>query len=204
VNSSPISIVLADDEHLIRGALAALLDLEDDFAVVADVDNGTDALAAAHQHGPTVCVLDLEMPPTDGVDTASNILREIDTHVVMVTRHARPGVLRRALAAGVKGFVPKSTPSEKLAEVIRTVAGGARYVDPEIAASALTGTDCPLSERELDVLRATTEHDTLAQTAQELHLAAGTVRNYVSSAIAKLGVSSRQQAAQKAWEEGWI
>ena len=122
----------------------------------------------------------------------------------MVTRHARPGVLRRALAAGVKGFVPKSTPSEKLAEVIRTVAGGARYVDPEIAASALTGTDCPLSERELDVLRATTEHDTLAQNAEELHLAPGTVRNYVSSAIAKLGVSSRQQATQKAWEEGWI
>ena len=204
MNSSPISIVLADDEHLIRGALAALLDLEDDFDVVAEVDNGTDALAAAQEHRPRVCVLDLEMPPTDGVDTASNILREIDTHIVMVTRHARPGVLRRALAAGVKGFVPKSTPSEKLAEVIRTVAGGARYVDPEIAASALTGTDCPLSERELDVLRATTEHDTLAQTAEELHLAPGTVRNYVSSAIAKLGVNSRQQAAQKAWEEGWI
>ncbi|MDN5700308.1 MAG: response regulator transcription factor [Kocuria sp.] len=204
MNNSPITIVLADDEHLIRGALAALLDLEDDFTVVAEVDNGTDALDAAKEHHPTVCVLDLEMPPTDGVDTASKILSAIDTHIVMVTRHARPGVLRRALAAGVKGFVPKSTPSEKLAEVIRTVAGGARYVDPEIAASALTGTDCPLSERELDVLRATTEHDTLAQTAEELHLAPGTVRNYASSAIAKLGVSSRQQATQKAWEEGWI
>lgn len=204
MNNSPITIVLADDEHLIRGALAALVDLEDDFTVVAEVANGTDALDAAKEHHPTVCVLDLEMPPTDGVDTASKILSAIDTHIVMVTRHARPGVLRRALAAGVKGFVPKSTPSEKLAEVIRTVAGGARYGDPEIAASALTGTDCPLSEQELDVLRATTEHDTLAQTAEELHLAPGTVRNYVSSAIAKLGVSSRQQATQKAWEEGWI
>ena len=135
MNNSPITIVLADDEHLIRGALAALLDLEDDFTVVAEVANGTDALDAAKEHHPTVCVLDLEMPPTDGVDTASKILSAIDTHIVMVTRHARPGVLRRALAAGVKGFVPKSTPSEKQAEVIRTVAGGARYVDPEIAAS---------------------------------------------------------------------
>lgn len=204
MNSSPISIVLADDEHLIRGALAALLDLEDDFAVVAQVDNGTDALTAAQTHHPTVCVLDLEMPPSDGVDAASSILREINTHIVMVTRHARPGVLRRALAAGVKGFVPKSTPSEKLAEVIRAVASGARYVDPEIAASALTSTDCPLTDRELEVLRATTEYDTLAKTAQALHLAPGTVRNYVSSALSKLGVSSRQQAAQKAWEEGWI
>lgn len=138
------------------------------------------------------------------METASNILCQIDTHIVMVTRHARPGVLRRALAAGVKGFVPKSTPSEKLAEVIRAVVSGARYVDPEIAASALTGTDCPLTGRELDVLRATTEHDTLARTAAELHLAPGTVRNYVSAAIAKLGVSGRHQAAQKAWEEGWI
>lgn len=201
---SSISIVLADDEHLIRGALAALLDLEDDFQVVAQVDNGDDALQAAREHQPTVCILDLEMPPTDGVDTAAHILNELDTNIVMVTRHARPGVLRRALGAGVKGFVPKSTPSEKLAEVIRTVAGGTRYVDPEIAASALTGTDCPLTERELDVLRASGDHETLAETAQALHLAPGTVRNYISSAIAKLGVSSRQQASEKAWEEGWI
>ncbi|MBD2765676.1 response regulator transcription factor [Kocuria sp. cx-455] len=204
MNNTPISIVLADDEHLIRGALAALLDLEDDFQLVAEVDNGTDALAAARDHSPTVCVLDLEMSPTDGVDAATSILWEIDTRIVMVTRHARPGVLRRALAAGVKGFVPKSTPSEKLAEVIRTVAGGARYVDPDIAASALTGMDCPLTERELHVLRASTEHDTLAQTAGALHLAPGTVRNYVSAAMAKLGASSRQQAAHRAWEEGWI
>lgn len=138
------------------------------------------------------------------METASNILREIDTHIVMVTRHARPGVLRRALASGVKSFVPKSTPSEKLAEVILAVVSGARYVDPEIAASALIGTDCPLTGRELDVLRATTEHDTLAQTAEALHLAPGTVRNYVSAAIAKLGVSGRHEAAQKAWKEGWI
>ncbi|MBD2763454.1 response regulator transcription factor [Kocuria sp. cx-116] len=144
------------------------------------------------------------MPPTDGVDTATSIRRDVDTHIVMVTRHARPGVLRRALAAGVKGFVPKSTPSEKLADVIRAVASGAGYVDPEIAASALTGTDCPLTERELHVLRTSTEHDTLAQTAVTLQLAPGTVRNYVSSAMAKLGASSRQQAAHKAWEEGWI
>ncbi|WP_270262995.1 response regulator transcription factor [Kocuria marina] len=199
-----ITILLADDEHLIRGALAALLRLEDDFDVVADVPDGTEALRAAQRYSPTVCILDLEMPPTDGVDTAQRIVSAVDTRILMVTRHARPGVLRRALSAGVSGFLPKSTPSEKLAQVVRDIAAGKRYVDPEIAASALSGSACPLSDRELDVLRESAQQPTLADVAVALHLAPGTVRNYVSSALAKLHVATRQEAVQRAWDEGWI
>ncbi len=199
-----ITILLADDEHLIRGALAALLRLEEDFDVVADVPDGTEALRAAQRYSSTVCILDLEMPPTDGVDTAQRIVSAVDTRILMVTRHARPGVLRRALSAGVSGFLPKSTPSEKLAQVVRDIAAGKRYVDPEIAASALSGSACPLSDRELDVLRESAQQPTLADVAASLHLAPGTVRNYVSSALAKLHVSTRQEAVQRAWDEGWI
>ena len=204
MNDERVTILLADDEHLIRGALAALLRLEDDFDVVADVADGAEALRAAQQHSPTVCILDLEMPPTDGVDTAQRIVSSVDTRILMVTRHARPGVLRRTLSAGVSGFLPKSTPSEKLAQVVRDIAAGKRYVDPEIAASALSGSACPLSDRELDVLRESAQQTTLADAAAALHLAPGTVRNYVSSVLAKLHVSTRQEAVQRAWDEGWI
>ncbi|MEV4186267.1 response regulator transcription factor, partial [Streptosporangium canum] len=123
---------------------------------------------------------------------------------VLVTRHARPGVLRRALAAGVSGFVPKTTPATRLAEIIRDVAAGRRYVDPDIAASALSEDDCPLSERELEVLRASRTGASINEIAALVHLAPGTVRNYLSAAMAKLGAGSRHAAAHRAWEEGWI
>ncbi|MUK01445.1 response regulator [Vibrio cholerae] len=199
-----IRLVLADDEHLIRGALVALLGLEPDLEIVASADNGTDAVRLAREHAPDVCVLDLEMPPTDGIYAAEEILRSVATRVVIVTRHARPGVLRRALASRVSGFVPKSTPADKLADVIRDVAAGRRYVDPDIAASALTGESCPLTARELDVLRHGRQGASLQTIARELHLAPGTVRNYVSSAMAKLNAPSRHEAAAIAWEQGWI
>lgn len=199
-----IRVVLADDEQLIRGALVALLGLEPDLDVVASADNGTDAVRLATEHAPDVCVLDLEMPPTDGIYTAEEILRTVATRVVIVTRHARPGVLRRALASRVSGFVPKSTPADQLANVIRDVAAGRRYVDPDIAASALSGESCPLTVRELDVLRHGRQGASLQTIARELHLAPGTVRNYVSSAITKLGVTSRHEASTLAWEQGWI
>ncbi|VXB78975.1 DNA-binding response regulator [Citricoccus sp. K5] len=199
-----IRLLIADDEVLIRGALETLLGLEEDFEVVAGVDNGLQAVAAARELMPDVCLLDLEMPEMDGVEAAGQILRQVATKVIIVTRHARPGVLRRALSEKVSGFVPKSTPAEELARVIRDVSAGKRYVDPDIAATALGGERSPLTDRELDVLRAGRDAATVQQIAERLHLAPGTVRNYLSSAMGKLGVGTRREASQMAWEQGWI
>jgi two-component system response regulator DesR len=199
-----IRLLLADDEDLLRGALVALLALEEDLTVVAEASTSTDAVRLAREHRPDIAVLDLEMPPADGLRAAEEIRSELPTQIVLVTRHARPGVLRRALSAGVSGFVPKTTPAARLAEIIRDVAAGRRYVDPDIAASALTEDDCPLTDRELEVLRASRTGASINEIAAQVHLAPGTVRNYLSSAMAKLGVSSRHAAAHRAWEEGWI
>ncbi|MBB5800699.1 two-component system response regulator DesR [Saccharothrix ecbatanensis] len=199
-----IRVVLADDEDLIRGALAALLELEDDISVVAQASDGDAAVAAVVEHRPDIAVFDLEMPRRDGV-LAAEAVRGLDgVAVVIVTRHARPGVLRRALSAGVRGFVPKTTPASQLASILRDVHEGRRYVDSEIAAAALTEGACPLTARELDVLRYALRGGTVATIAAEAHLAAGTVRNYLSSAMTKLGVSTRYEAARFAWDEGWI
>lgn len=199
-----IRLLLADDEDLIRGAMAALLDLEDDLRVVAEASTSTEAVALAKEHRPDIAILDLEMPPADGLRAAEEIRAALPTLVVLVTRHARPGVLRRALRAGVSGFVPKTTPAARLAEIVRDVAAGQRYVDPDIAASALTEDDCPLTPRELDVLRAARAGGTVQDIAEAVHLAPGTVRNYLSAAMAKLGAPTRHAAAHRAWEEGWI
>lgn len=199
-----IRVLVADDEVLIRGAVEALLALEEDLEVLPGVSDGIAAVAAAQEHRPDVCLLDLEMPGLDGVEAARQILRSVPTKVVIFTRHARPGVLRRALAEQVSGFVPKSTPAEELAVVLRQVVAGRRYVDPEIAASALTAERSPLTERELDVLRAGRDAARVEDIAAALHLAPGTVRNHVSNAIGKLGVRTRQEAERAAWEAGWI
>ena len=199
-----IRVLLADDEQLIRSALEALLNLEPDLEVVASTDNSTDAVTLAQDTVPDVCLLDLEMPPADGLEAAAQILATVPTKVVIVTRHARPGVLRRALATRVSGFVTKSTPAEDLATVIRHITSGKRYVDPEIAAAALTAERCPLTDRELDVLRHSRTTASVQQIATHLHLAPGTVRNYLSTAMGKLGARSRHEAAEKAWENGWI
>lgn len=199
-----IRLLIADDEHLIRGALVALLGLEPDIEVVATAENGVVAVEQAIATRPDVCLLDLEMPEADGLEAATRILATVPTRVVIVTRHARPGVLRRALASKVSGFVPKSTPAEDLAHVIRDVAAGRRYVDPEIAATALTAERCPLTDRELDALRYSRSTMSVQQIADRLHLASGTVRNYLSSAMTKLGAASRHEAAERAWEQGWI
>jgi two-component system response regulator DesR len=199
-----IRLLIADDEDLIRGALTALLELEDDLTVTAQAATSTDAVRLAREHRPDIAVLDLEMPPADGLRAAEEIRAESGIKIILVTRHARPGVLRRALSAGVSGFVPKTTPAAKLAEIIRAVAAGRRYVDPDIAASALTEDDCPLSDRELEVLRASRTGASVREIAAQVHLAPGTVRNYLSAAMSKLGVGSRHAAAHRAWEEGWI
>jgi two-component system response regulator DesR len=202
--SEAIRLLIADDEDLFRGALSALLDLEEDITVVAEAATSTDAVSLALRHRPDIAVLDLEMPPADGLRAAERIRAELPCRVVLVTRHARPGVLRRALSAGVSGFVPKTTRADRLAEIIREIAAGRRYVDPDIAASALTEDHCPLSDRELEVLRATRTGASVNEIAALVHLAPGTVRNYLSAAMAKTGTSSRHAAAHHAWEEGWI
>ncbi|MCV7718282.1 response regulator transcription factor [Micrococcus luteus] len=199
-----IRVLVADDEVLIRGAVEALLALEEDLEVLPGISDGIAAVAAAQEHRPDVCLLDLEMPGLDGVEAARQILRSVPTKVVIFTRHARPGVLRRALAEQVSGFVPKSTPAEELAVVLRQVVAGRRYVDPEIAASALTAERSPLTERELDVLRVGRDAARVEDIAAALHLAPGTVRNHISNAIGKLGVRTRQEAERAAWEAGWI
>jgi len=199
-----IRLLIADDEDLLRGALATLLGLEQDLVVVAEASTSTDAVRLAREHRPDIAVLDLEMPPTDGLRAAEEIRAELPTQIVLVTRHARPAVLRRALAAGIRGFVPKTTAAARLAEIIRDVAAGRRYVDPDIAASALTEDDCPLTDRELEVLRAARTGASVVEIAAAVHLAPGTVRNYLSAAMSKLGASTRHAAAHHAWEQGWI
>jgi two-component system, NarL family, response regulator DesR len=200
-----IRLLVADDETLVREALAVLLGLEPDITVIAQAGNGADAVTLAETRLPDIAVLDLEMPPQDGLWAAERI-REANpgVKVMLVTRHARPGVLRRALAAGVSGFVPKTTPAERLAQIIRDIAQGRRYIDPEIAATALTEDRSPLTERELDLLRATRGGGTVEEIAAKLHLAPGTVRNYLSTAMRKLDKRTRHAAAQYAWEQGWI
>lgn len=199
-----IRLLVADDEEMIRTAIVSLLTMEEDLDIVAQTDNGADAVALARTHRPDVVLLDLEMPPTDGIETASQILKTVETHAVLMTRHARPGVLKRAMAAGITGFVPKSTPVERLAVVVRDIAAGRRYVDPELAAQALNSEACPLTDRELDALRLTRSHLPVQQIAATLHLAEGTVRNYLSSAMTKTDTDSRHAAADLAWQQGWI
>ncbi|WP_309127137.1 response regulator transcription factor [Microbacterium sp.] len=199
-----IRVVIADDEAMIRSALAALLRLEDDIDVIGECADGVQAVALAEKLQPDVCLLDLEMPGLDGVQVAERLRRSVATRCVVVTRHARPGVLRRALASGVAGFLPKSRSADEVAEVIRRVAAGGRYVDPEIAADALSDQRSPLSDRELDVLRAGRRGETTGQIAKALSLAPGTVRNHVSAVLSKLHVATRQQAVLMAEEQGWI
>lgn len=199
-----IRVLIADDEGMIRSALAALLRLEADIEVVAECSDGEQAVAEALRTTPDVCLLDLEMPCLDAVEVAARLTRALPTRCIVITRHARPGVLRRALAAGVSGFLPKSRDAAEVAAVIRTVAAGRRYVDPEVAADALSDERSPLTDRELDVLRAGRRGETTGQIARALSLAPGTVRNHVSAVIGKLSVSTRQQAVLMAEERGWI
>lgn len=199
-----IRVLLADDEAMIRSALAALLRLEEDIDVIAECPDGETALAIAEKLQPDVCLLDLEMPGLDGVEVAERLRKIVSARVVIVTRHARPGVLRRALAAGVSGFLPKSRSADEVAAVIRKVAAGARYVDPEIAADALSDERSPLTVRELDVLRAGRRGETTNAIAKSLSLAPGTVRNHISVILGKLAVDTRQQAVVVAEEQGWL
>ena len=200
-----VRVLLADDEHLIRGALAALLALEDDIQVVAEAASGPEALAMARAHRPDVAVLDLQMPEADGVTVATSLREEVpECRAMIVTSHGRPGQLKRALAAGVRGFVPKTVSAQRLAEIIRTVHAGNRYVDPELAADAISAGDSPLTAREAEVLELAADGAPIAEIAQRAALAPGTVRNYLSSAVAKLGAENRHMAVRIARSQGWL
>ncbi|MFD4460017.1 response regulator [Nocardia sp. NPDC058480] len=205
-----IPVLLADDETLIRAAMATMLGLEPDLDVVAHVGSGAELLAAWRRRAEggepvAVAVIDLQMPGIDGIDTAVELLRITPgAGTLIVTSHGRPGYLKRALAAGVRGFLPKTTSAATLAEVIRSVHNGGRYVDPELAAEAISAGDTVLTAREADVLEFAADGASVEDIAKRAHLSPGTTRNYLSSAMTKLGVSNRYEAALKAREKGWI
>ncbi|HKX66167.1 MAG TPA: response regulator transcription factor [Intrasporangium sp.] len=203
--SEPVKILLADDQALVRGALAALLGLEHDLEVVAEVGRGDEVVAAARRSGAQVCLLDIEMPGADGIEVVGALRRELPgCRSLIVTTFGRPGYLRRALEAGAAGFVVKDTPARQLAEAVRRVHAGLRVVDPELAAESLVEGLNPLTERERDVLRVALSGGTVAAIASRVHLSAGTVRNHLSSAIGKTGTATRAEAARIAHERGWL
>jgi two-component system response regulator DesR len=200
-----IRILLADDQALVRSALAALLELEDDFEVVAQVGRGDEVVAAARDTQPDVALLDIEMPGLDGLAAAAALTHEVATcRVIIVTTFGRPGYLRRAMESGALGFVVKDAPAEQLADAIRRVSRGLRVVDPALAAATLAGGVSPLTGRERDVLVAARDGATVADIAARLFLSEGTVRNYLSAAIAKTGVRNRVEAVRVADERGWL
>jgi two-component system response regulator DesR len=200
-----IRLLLADDQNLVRSALAALLNLEDDFNVVAEVGRGDEVVAAAKEHAADVALLDIEMPGIDGLAAAAALSHEVpDCKVLILTTFGRAGYLRRAMEAGALGFVVKDAPAEQLADAVRRVVAGERVVDPALAAATLAGGASPLTGRERDVLVAARDGATVNDIARKLFLSEGTVRNYLSAAIAKVGVRNRTEAVRVADERGWL
>ena len=200
-----IRLLLADDQALVRGALAALLDLEEDLQVVAEVGRGDDVVAAAVEHDADVALLDVEMPGMDGIAATSELRRALPgCRVLVVTTFGRPGYLRRAVEAGASGFVVKDTPARQLAEAVRRVHAGLRVLDPALAEESLVSGASPLTARETEVLRAARDGGTVADLASTLHLSEGTVRNHLSAAIGKTGARTRAEAVRLAEHQGWL
>ncbi|NUO75662.1 MAG: response regulator transcription factor [Lysobacter sp.] len=199
-----IRLVLAEDQAMVRGALAALLNLETDLEVVAAVGDGEAAWAAVQRLQPDLLVTDIEMPRMTGIELAQRMRESgLDTRVVIVTTFGRSGYLRRALDAGVRGYLLKDAPAEQLADALRQVHRGGRAIDPQLAVAAW-GEEDPLTERERQVLRLAGEGVTTAEIGQRLHLSQGTVRNYLSEAIGKLGAGNRIEAYRQARQNGWL
>jgi len=196
---------MADDQHLVRGALAALLNLEPDLEVVAQVGRGDEVVAAALDVRPDVAVLDVEMPGLDGLAAAAALRDQLPScRVLIVTTFGRAGYLRRAMESGALGFVVKDAPAEQLADAVRRVARGERVVDPTLAAATLAGGTSPLTVRERDALSAARDGATIADIAKRLFLSEGTVRNYLSSSISKTGTRNRVEALRVAEDNGWL
>jgi two-component system response regulator DesR len=200
-----IRVLLADDQALVRGALAAMLGLEQDIEVVAQVSSGEEVLAAARESSPDVALLDVQMPGKDGITAAAELHRAMPTcRIVVCTTFGRPGYLSRAMAAGAVGFVVKDAPPEQLVDAVRRVHAGLRVVDPALAAESLATGQSPLTDRERDVLRVASDGGTIADVARMLSLSQGTVRNHLSSAIGKTGARTRAEAARVAEDRGWL
>jgi two-component system response regulator DesR len=205
VHSHVIRVLMADDQHLVRGALAALLTLEPDLEVVAQVGRGDEVVAAALDVRPDVAVLDVEMPGLDGLAAAAALQAQLPScRVLIVTTFGRAGYLRRAMESGALGFVVKDAPAEQLADAVRRVARGERVVDPTLAAATLAGGSSPLTARERDALVAARDGATIADIAKRLFLSEGTVRNYLSSSISKTGTRNRVEALRVAEDNGWL
>lgn len=200
-----IRVLLAEDQTMLRGALAALLELEPDICVVAQAPNGREAVRLIREHTPDVLVTDIEMPEMTGLELAATLKQaESKTKVIILTTFARPGYLRRALDAGARGYLLKERPVTELAEAIRRVHQGLRAVDPALAAEAWSADEDPLSDRERQILQRAGDGRSSSEIAAELHLSEGTVRNYLSEAIAKLGAANRVDAARIARTRGWL
>jgi two-component system, NarL family, response regulator DesR len=200
-----IRVLIAEDQSMVRGALRALLDLEDDIEVVAEVGRGDEVVDAVREHAPDVALLDIEMPGRDGIEAAREIAGAVPAcRAVILTTFGRPGFLRRAMEVGAAGFLVKDAPVAELAQGIRAVVAGERVIDRNLAAAALAVGATPLSAREADVLRASGDGATVADIAGRLFLSEGTVRNYLSSAMGKTGARTRVEAARIAERRGWL
>jgi two-component system, NarL family, response regulator DesR len=200
-----IRVLIAEDQAMVRGALASLLSLEDDIEVVAEVERGDLVLGAARAANADVALLDIEMPGMDGIAAAAQLTAELpQTRTLILTTFGRPGYLRRALDNGASGFLLKDAPAKQLGDAIREIHAGRRVIDPNLAAAAIADGVSPLTEREHDVLAAATTHRTAAEIAASLYLSEGTVRNYLSAAIQKLGAHDRADAVRIAEEKGWL
>lgn len=203
--ASAIRVLLAEDQTMLRGALAALLDLEADIKVIAQAANGHEALKLALQESPDVIVTDIEMPLRSGLELAADLkLSNLKARLIILTTFARAGYLRRALDAGARGYLLKERPASELAEAIRRVHSGLRAVDPALAAEAWSADEDPLTDRERQVLQRAADGRSSAEIASSLRLSEGTVRNYLSEAIAKLGAANRIDAARIARSKGWL
>jgi two-component system, NarL family, response regulator DesR len=204
-DTTPLRLLIADDQALVRGALSALLGLEPDIEVVAEVGRGDEVIAAVRASTPDVAMLDIEMPGIDGIAAAALLRTEAPScRVIIVTTFGRPGYLKRAIQAGASGFVVKDTPAAQLADAIRRVARGERVLDPALAAESLAQGDSPLTERETDALTLARTGGSVADIARILHLSEGTVRNHLSNAIGKTGARNRADAARIADSHGWL
>lgn len=199
-----IRVVLAEDQRMVLGALAALLSLEDDIEVVAQAGDGAAALERVREHRPDVLITDVEMPVMSGLDVARLLRGQAQTRVVVLTNFARAGYLRRALEAGVRGYVLKAQPANELAEAVRRVHRGSRVIDPQLAAESWSGDVDPLTTRQREILRLASEGASTADIGAKLRISAGTVRNYLSEAILKLGAANRIDAARIARDKGWL
>ena len=200
-----IKLLLADDQALVRGALSALLSLESDLEVVAEVGSGDAIVAAVLEHRPDVALLDVEMPGLDGISATAQVRRAApETKVLIVTTFGRPGYLRRALQAGASGFVVKDTPAAQLADAVRRVHAGLRVVDPALATDSLLAGESPLTARETEVLQAARDGSSVAVIAAKLFLSEGTVRNHLSAAIGKTNATNRTEAVLIADGNGWL